>query len=158
MSNDITFKEYTRDNWEKALKLEVLPEQKKFAPTIAESLASAYIKPWDEALDPYLIYLDDKMIGAFYLSYTPDSKNNYWIGGFMIDKNYQNKGYGRQVLPDILNFISKAYPKCEEIKLTVEQDNIVAQKLYKSLGFDDTGKKNRYGEIIYTLPVTGKPD
>jgi len=153
MTDNISFKPYTRDNWEEALKLEVLPEQKEFAPTIAESLSAAYIKPWDEALDPYLIYLDEKMIGAFYLSYTPDSKDNYWLGGFMIDKNYQNKGYGKQALPDILKFISSLHSKCEEIKLTVEQENIVAQKLYKSLGFADTGRKNKYGEIIYTLPV-----
>ncbi len=158
MTDKISFKLYTRDNWEEALKMEVFPEQKKFAPTIAESLATAYIKPWDEAFDPYLIYIDEIMIGAFYLSYTPDSKDNYWLGGFMIDKNYQNKGYGRRALPDILKFISSLHKKCQEIKLTVEQDNIVAQKLYKSLGFGDTGEKNKYGEIIYTLPVTGKSD
>ena len=155
MSDKFEFKTYTRDNWEEALKLEVHPEQKIFCPTIAESLAAAYIKPWDEALDPYLIYLDDNLIGAFYISYTPESKDNYWLGGFMIDKKYQNKGYGKQALPDILKYISSTHPNCKEIKLTVEKDNIIAQKLYKSLGFDDTGETNKYGEIIYTLPVTG---
>jgi len=42
---------------------------------------------------------------------------------------------------------------CREVNLTVEKDNIVAQGLYKSLGFGDTGSVNKYGEIIYTLKV-----
>ena len=38
MGSDIRFEPFTRDNWEEALKLEVLPEQKKFTPTVAEGL------------------------------------------------------------------------------------------------------------------------
>ncbi len=150
---NITFEKYTRDNWEEAMKLEVLPEQKEFAPTIAESLAAAYIKPWDEALDPYLIYVDDRMVGAFYLSYTPTSKDDYWIGGLLIDKNHQRQGYGKAALIEILKFVPSVHPNCVEMKLTVEKNNTVAQRLYKSLGFGDTGEVNKYDEIIYTLPV-----
>ena len=153
MTTEIQFKPFDRDNWEEALKLEVFPEQKPFAPTVAESLASAYIKPWDEALDPYIIYIGDQMVGCFYVSYTPNSKDNYWIGGLLIDKNSQRKGYGKAALREILKFIPRIHPNCEEMKLTVEKNNRVAQRLYKSLGFGDTGEVNKYDEIIYTLPV-----
>ena len=47
----ISFEPVTRENWEDVLKLKIRPEQQKFAPSAAESLAAAYIKPWDEALD-----------------------------------------------------------------------------------------------------------
>ena len=157
MTDNIRFVPIDRKNWEEALKLDVNPEQRKFAPSVAESLAAAYVKPWDEALDPYTIYDDKTMIGLFYISYTPDSKDNYWIGGFIIDKNHQRKGYGRASLLKILEFIPAIHPRCETVKLTVEKDNAVAQKLYKSLGFSDTGKENKYGEIIYDLPVKSAP-
>lgn len=150
---NIIFNEYNRDNWEQALKLKVKPEQAKFAPTIAESLASAYIKPWDDAFDPYLIYDGDTMIGAFYLSYTPNSKDNYWLGGFLIDEKYQNKGYGKASFLKMLLFMKENHPNCQEVKLTVEKDNIIAKKLYKSCGFDDTGEANKYDEIIYSMPI-----
>jgi len=153
MSEKIRFGQYTRNNWEEVLKLEVLPEQKKFAPSVAESLAAAYIKPWDEALDPYIIFSGDTIVGCFYLSYTPGSKDNYWIGGFMIDKKYQRRGYGKAALLEMLNFIPSVHTTCEKVMLTVEKDNAVAQALYKSLGFSDTGDANKYGELIYTLPV-----
>jgi len=150
---NITFQPITRENWEEALRLKVHPEQAAFAPSPAESLAVAYIKPWDEALDPYAIYVNGVMVGLFYLSYTPNSVDNYWIGGFIIDRNHQRKGYGRASLLAILEWIPRQHPNCREVKLTVEKDNSVAQQLYQSLGFNDTGRLNRDGEIIYTLPL-----
>ena len=151
---NLIFKEYNRDNWEEALKLKVKQEQTEFAPTIVESLATAYIKPWDEAFDPYLIYDDDIMIGAFYLSYTPNSKDNYWLGGFLIDEKYQKKGYGKAAFLKVIQFMKENHTNCQEVNLTVEKDNSIAQKLYKSCGFDDTGEVNKYDEIIYNLPIT----
>ncbi len=153
MKHSLEFKQIDRNNWEEVLKIEVLPEQREFAPTVAESLAAAYIKPWDEAFDIFAIYADNILAGIFYISYTPESKDNYWIGGFQIDKQYQNKGIGREALIKILDFIPKQHPRCKEMKLTVEKNNTVAQKLYKSLGFDDTGEVNKYDEIIYTIPA-----
>ncbi len=149
----ISFKPVTRDNWEDALKLKVFPEQQKFAPSAAESLATAYIKPWDEAVDPYCIYAEDQLVGLFYLSYTPDSEDNYWIGGFIIDHKFQGRGFGKAALRNMLSFIPREHPNCREIKLTVEKENSLAQKLYHSLGFASTHQTNKYDEIIYTFEV-----
>ncbi|MCP4583230.1 MAG: GNAT family N-acetyltransferase [candidate division Zixibacteria bacterium] len=150
---NIRLEPVTKENWEEVLKLKVHAHQEKFVPLPAESLAVAYIKPWDEAVDPYAIYVDKTMAGLYYLSYTPGSPDNYWIGGFIIDKNYQGKGYGKAALMAILKQIKQLHPNCRVAKLTVEKDNDMAQKLYKGLGFSDTGKTNKYDEIIYELPV-----
>ncbi len=154
MTKNIFFIPITKENWETALELEVHPEQQKFVPSPAESIASAYIKPWDEALDPYAIMLDDKIIGLFYLSYTPDSIDNYWIGGFFIDKKYQGNGYGKSSLKEILEFIPTIHPNCQQMKLTVEKENIVAITLYESIGFITNNKVNKYDEIIYSINIT----
>ncbi|MCP4705880.1 MAG: GNAT family N-acetyltransferase [candidate division Zixibacteria bacterium] len=149
----MSFVPVTKQNWEIAIELEVKEDQKKFVPSAAESIASAYIKPWDEALDPYAIMLVDKMIGLFYISYTPESIDNYWIGGFFIDKNYQGSGYGKSSLNKILKFIPSVHPNCQEMKLTVEEENCIARKLYENLGFVTDNKVNKYGEIIYSILV-----
>ena len=153
MSDKLVFKPIDRTNWEEALKIEVLPEQKPFVPSPLESLACAYIKPWDEAFDPYAIYSNDKLIGLWYLSYTPESEGNYWIGGFQIDKQYQGQGLGKAAMIQILEYIPHIHPNCKVMNLTVETNNTLAQNLYKSLGFDDTKKLNKDGEIIYTISV-----
>lgn len=93
------------------------------------------------------------MIGLFYISYTPDSTDNYWIGGFFIDKNHQGSGYGKLSLRKILDFIPKIHPNCLQIKLTVEKENMIAQNLYKNLGFITDNKVNKYGEIIYSINI-----
>lgn len=149
----IRFEPVTRDNWEDALKLEVLPEQRPFTPSVAESLAAAYVKPWDEALDPYLIYAGRLLVGAFYLSYTPRSADNYWIGGFQIDRRHQGKGVGTAAFRRILAFIPEIHPDCRTVRLTVEPENAAARHLYAKLGFGDTGERNKYDEIIYTLDI-----
>ncbi|MBU1320208.1 MAG: GNAT family N-acetyltransferase [candidate division Zixibacteria bacterium] len=152
-THDIRFEPITRHNWEDVLRLEVLPEQRHFVPSPTESLAAAYVKPWDEALDPYAIYKDQQLIGCFYISYTPESSDNYWIGGLLIDHKFQGRGHGRTVLREILQFVPTLHPNCEKINLTVEKDNLVAQRLYGSLGFGDTGKVNKYGETILAIPL-----
>ena len=110
--SSFTFQPITRDNWEEVLKLSVYDHQKTFVPSPAESLAAAYVVPWDEAFDPYGIYHENNLIGLFYLSYTPDSIDNYWLGGFQIDKSYQGKGLGKKALKEILTFIKLIHPKC----------------------------------------------
>lgn len=147
----IRFEPYSRDNWEEAVQLSVRDDQKAFVPSVVESLAVAYIKPWDEALDPYVIYADDQMVGSFYLSYTPDGTDNYWVGGLLIDHRYQGQGLGKAAMLKIIDFVPSIHPNCREIKLTVEKDNAIARTLYRGLGFEDTGQPNRDGEIIYRL-------
>lgn len=147
----ITISEYTKKNFQDALKLDVFNSQKKFVPSILESLAFAYIKPWDECFDPYLLYASDELVGAFYISYTPSTHDDYWIGGFFIDKNYQNRGIGREAFREILTFIKNKHTNCLEIQLTVEQDNVVAQKFYESFGFVSQNELNPDGEIKYSL-------
>lgn len=147
------FKKADRSNWEDALKLSVFDHQKEFVPSVSESLSAAYIKPWDEAFDPFIIFKEDIMIGFFYLSYTPDSTDNYWLGGFFIDKHYQNSSFGSKALDEILEFIKTRYPKCELVSLTFEKNNSIAHKLYEKKGFREIGKVNYQGEIIMSKDI-----
>jgi diamine N-acetyltransferase len=140
-----------KQNWEEACSISLFEDQVKFVPAVIESLAYAYIKPWDEAFDPYILKMDNKVFGFFYVSYTPDSKDNYWLGGFQIDKEYQGKGIAVQSLISILEFIKEKHMQCEVISLTVEENNYRAKRIYEKLGFINREKENQDGEIIYKL-------
>lgn len=50
---------------------------------------------------------------------TPNSAENYWIGGFRIDTDDQGKGLGRKALYTILEFIQENHHECRIISLTV---------------------------------------
>ncbi|MDF1543601.1 MAG: GNAT family N-acetyltransferase [bacterium] len=73
---------------------------------------------------------------------------------FIIDKNYQRLGYGRAALLKMLSFVPYRHDSCQVIQLTVEKENTITQRLYKSLGFSDSGRVNKYGEIVYRLPIS----
>lgn len=144
--------EINRENWEAYLSLKVRDDQKAFVPSPAEAMAAAYVKPWDEALDVYGLY-KDRPVGMFYISYTPKSLDNYWLGGFFVDEKYQGKGYGREGLETIIEWFRMNFIEAEELWLTVESENIVAKKLYTSFGFEPVGQVNKYGEEKYRLKI-----
>src|SRR5215469_16155614 len=150
--DDLTIREVTRENWQTALRLAVHPDQQRFiagvVPIAAIALAKAYIRPGGLLWLPYAFYAGTAMIGFTELAYAPESTDNYWIFHFFIDVTYQGKGYGKQALRLVLDFIKQQHPHCHSIHLTVHPENIAAQRLYSSAGFQSTGD-NLEGEPIY---------
>ena len=69
------------------------------------------------------------------------AKGNYNLWRLMIDKAYQNRGFGREAVQLALDFI-RTFPcgKAEYCWLSYEPENEVARKLYQSFGFEETGE------------------
>ena len=60
-----------------------------------------------------------------------------WFDEFFLDLKYQHKGYGKVIVPMILEKMKELYnPKF--IVLSVKVANTGAKKLYQELGFKDT--------------------
>ena len=68
---------------------------------------------------------------------------NYNLWRLMIDKNYQNRGYGKQAVELALRFI-RTFPcgKADFCWLSYEPENAAAKSLYASFGFIETGEKD----------------
>lgn len=134
------------------IKLEVDDKQKDYVATNNESIIEAYTLQKGKAFT-FGIYDDDLLIGFVMLGYDVDDepiyvRNCYSLWRFMIDKKYQNKGYGKKALEVVLDYI-KTYPcgYSEYCYLSYVEDNIVAKRLYTSFGFKETGDKDE-DEII----------
>jgi len=129
-----------------------------FVPSNIYSLAQAYVTVVNEPIPPmlYSVYNDDTMIGfiKFYydLSGEYDSDPCYVICRFMIDRKYQNQGFGKQAMTKVLNYI-KTFPKgkAEAVYLSYDPRNKIAIKLYHSMGFAETGAIVREGEVVTKL-------
>jgi diamine N-acetyltransferase len=59
----------------------------------------------------------------------------------MIDKQYQNQGYGREAMKRILEFV-RTLPAgpAQYCWLSYKADNLPAKSLYESFGFRDNGE------------------
>ncbi len=148
----ITTQAVNEANWRAALALEIHPEQRDFTPTVAISLAKAYIQPDGANYDPIAVYAGKTMVGFYSFVYYPGNITSCAIAGFLIDKAYQGRGYGRAALLHFLALVKRKYPQCTDIFLTVHPRNQVAQHLYTSVGFVKTGNVED-GEEIMRLVV-----
>lgn len=148
--------------WE-ILKLSVEEEQKHFVAGNDISLIEAYtVVTGGGYAFPFGIYDDDTAVGFLMIGYDTDNdwenppeiaRNNYNLWRLMIDKRYQLKGYGKEAMQLALDFI-RTMP-CgmgEYCWLSYEPDNAIAQKLYHSFGFQETGEMDEE-EVIAVLKL-----
>ena len=57
-----------------------------------------------------------------------------WLEDMVIDVPYQKKGYGKMLLHEALDAMKVL--TCKRVRLLTDADNVHAQKLYQSLGFE----------------------
>ena len=149
-----------RNNIADILKLEVFDNQKNFVATNNSSIIEAYIAITENNdVFKFGIYKDDTPIGFLMIGFDVNSddegtpkiaKGNYNIWRLMIDKKFQGKGFGKKAMDLALEFVN-TFP-CGTAKycwLSYESDNDLARKLYKSVGFVETGEKD--GEEIVAI-------
>jgi diamine N-acetyltransferase len=152
----LLLQEVTRENWRATLDLTVFPAQQRFiadyVPIAAIALAKAYVRPGGLVWIPYAFYANGEMVGFTELAYEPGSLDNYWVFHFFIDHRFQRRGYGKEAIHLLLQFIRGHHPQCQALQLTVHPENDHARHLYTSAGFRPTGAVFS-GEPVYRLTL-----
>ena len=151
-----------RNVWE-ILKLEVSPEQKDFVADNTVSIIEAYTAVTANGhAFPFGIYADDTPVGFVMIGFGIDdcwddapavAVHNYSLWRLMIDRRYQQRGYGREAVRLALEFI-RTFPcgTAEYCWTSYEPDNRTACSLYRSFGFIETGEKDG-DELIAVLKL-----
>lgn len=135
--------------WE-LLKLSVSESQKNYVAANEISIIEAYTAISGNGYAfPFGIYNGDTPVGFLMVGFDVDddwidapdiARGNYNLWRLMIDKRYQNRGFGRIAIQLALEFI-KTFPcgEAEYCWLSYAPENEVARKLYHSFGFEETG-------------------
>ena len=131
----VELREITKDNLEEILKLKVSENQGSFVSSTAYSLAQAWV--YKETAFPFAIYADEIPVGFIMLGYY-ESRDQYTLWKFLVDKHYQNKGYGKKALQLAVRYLVETF-HVREIYTGVALGNEMAKHLYKSIGFTVTG-------------------
>ncbi len=131
----VELREITKDNIEEILNLSVFEQQKTFVSSVAYSLSQAWV--YKESAFPFAVYADKTPVGFIMLGYY-ESRKQYTLWKFLIDKNHQNKGYGKEALKQGIMYLKNNF-EVSEIYTGVALGNEKAKHLYSSVGFKITG-------------------
>ncbi|HBK85375.1 MAG TPA: N-acetyltransferase [Firmicutes bacterium] len=157
----VELKKITWDNWLACIKLRVKDEQDDFIASNTFSLAQAYVALLNDELPPmtYAISKDDAVIGFVMMGHDTAEENeyarevSYSICRFMIDRQHQGKGYGKEAFAKVLDLI-KTWPQGNAVSVFISYhpNNVVAKHLYASFGFVETGDICE-GEVVARLAL-----
>ena len=140
-------------NFDALIDLKPFESQENFVAPNIYSLAEAYANVSEgRYAQPFGIYDGETPVGFLMIGFDiadedaerekyPFLNNNYLIWRFMIDRNHQNKGYGKAAMQLALDFI-RTWPcgEAEYCWLSYEPENETARKLYRSFGFMEAEK------------------
>ena len=134
------FIEITKENWETAIELKILPEQEKYLrhEVVLHSLAKCYLMPGKYI--PYMIMEKNEPVGHFRFRTYIRGVN---IVSFFIDYKHQGKGLGKKAMEYFKIWTREHHPIATEIELWVVPSNQKARMLYEKLGFIYTGETDK---------------
>lgn len=96
-----------------------------------------------------VILSDDEPVGFFLLHTTErvkeysDNPKAILLTALSVNHAKQGKGYAKQGMLLLSDFVRSEFPNYNEIVLVVNHKNIPAQQLYLRVGFKDTGKRKK---------------
>lgn len=129
--------------------LEVLDSQKQYIASNEKSLQTATEETYKNIARPFAIYADDNLVGFTMFAFDfEDSMPEYWLWRFIIDKNFQGKGYGSASLEKIIEYFRDN--GATHIFLSTKDTNASALGLYHKYRFAETGEMND-DEIVLQL-------
>ncbi|MEC2077187.1 GNAT family N-acetyltransferase [Metabacillus fastidiosus] len=134
-------REVTAENWRSIAALSVSEQQKQFIESNAFSLAESQFEENGISVG---LYDKETLVGYAMYGWSSSSTQSAWLDRFMIDCQFQGKGYAKQFIPLLIQRIQQQY-SCKKIYLSLHPNNKLAQNLYESFGFylngemDDTG-------------------
>ena len=156
----VTLRPVTLENRREIFKLDVTEEQHRFVASNLSSAATAWVLITNGGHPvTFAIYADEVPVGFTLIVYGINSyelpsvaEGNYNILRLMIDQRYQGRGYGREAMRLILDYI-RTFPlgPAELVWIQYAADNQVAKKLYASFGFQENG------EVAHGMPVAVLP-
>ncbi|WP_217899305.1 GNAT family N-acetyltransferase [Blastococcus mobilis] len=138
----------TAENVRAVCDLRVAAGQESFVAPDAVSLAEAYVheQAWCRAA-----YAGDDLVG-FVMLHDTARDQGYMLWRLMVDARFQGRGYGRQVVDQVLAYV-RTRPGATRLSVGAHQGVGGPGPFYESLGFVPTGEVIGGEEVVYALPL-----
>ncbi|HFI2473291.1 GNAT family N-acetyltransferase [Streptococcus sp. SS-4456] len=125
-----------KENFEKVLQVQVLEEDQRRVASVEYSLAQAWLYREEGRLLPYAVKSGQKVVGFVLLSIQEDK--SYYVWRLLIDRHYQNRGYGKEVIRQVIG-LAKEDPNCHTITMNYVIGNHKMRYILEKFGFQSVG-------------------
>ncbi|MGR3777970.1 GNAT family N-acetyltransferase [Bacillus paramycoides] len=136
--------EVTANNWRSVAALSVTKEQQQFIESNAFSLAESL---YEENGTSVGLYNEETLVGYALYGWYWKKNESVWLDRFMIDQQFQGKGYAKRFLRLLIQFLQQKF-ECKKIYLSLHPDNKLAMGLYESFGFRLNGDIDDEGPVV----------
>ncbi|CAM3831931.1 GNAT family N-acetyltransferase [Bacillus paramycoides] len=136
--------EVTANNWRSVAALSVTKEQQQFIESNAFSLAESL---YEENGTSVGLYNEETLVGYALYGWYWKKNESVWLDRFMIDQQFQGKGYAKRFLRLLIQFLQQKF-ECKIIYLSLHPDNKLAMGLYESFGFRLNGDIDDEGPVV----------
>ena len=133
----INITDVTEENWMEAASLSVKEDQKQYLSPPVVILARGYVYRKCNGR-VFVIEHDGTIVGLALVREFTDEPLGYDLQQFMIDQNYQGRGYGSEALGLILAELRKEH-HYDHVEVCVKKEDTAAVRLYTKHGFVDSG-------------------
>lgn len=134
------FREIDKSNYWDCMALTIDETQKGFVADNKQSLIEA---AYEDGLYTLGIYFGNTMVGFLLYDYD-DSIPGWSLSRFMIGKQFQGNGYGKQATLAFFDYFKQKHD-ADKLYIRVSLKNAIARKMYRSIGFEEEK------EIEYTF-------
>ncbi|MDW8750676.1 GNAT family N-acetyltransferase [Streptococcus suis] len=124
------------ENFDEVLQVQLAPQDQRRVASVEYSLAQAWLYKDNRELYPYAVLSGQKVVGFVLLSIKEDK--NYYVWRLIIDKEYQNRGYGKEVIRHILS-LAKEDSSCQKVSVNYVIGNHKMRYILEKLGFQSVG-------------------
>ena len=137
----VKLKHFLNEYFEELNSFELPEEQAQFTALPSKILEET------EGENRIVILDENEAVGFFVLHKTKrvkeysDNTNAMLLTALSVNHAMQGKGYAKQAMLLLSDFVKSEFHNCDEIVLAVNHKNIPAQRLYSRVGFSDTGKR-----------------
>lgn len=145
---EVQLVDVTKENWRAVAELQVLPSQQRFTRSALFSIAEAQFYP--SARLKAILGDEGRPVGLVLYGLN-DKDGHYWIFRLLLDAAQQRKGYGRAAVEKVIDELT-AVPECQDVWLRYYPDNLAAERLYRSSGFDEVGEVE--GQVLARFGAT----
>lgn len=126
-----------QDNFEAVLQVSLTKTDERKVASVEYSLAQAWLYKDSGQLYPYVVKFGKKVVGFVLLSIQEEDKS-YYVWRLLIDKNHQNRGYGKEVIRQVIG-LAQEDSLCRKVTMHYVIGNHKMRYILEKFGFQSVG-------------------